>query len=288
MGYTHYYTLKKANQKKFALSIEVFQSLVEILETKFPNLKAELNYSISKVDNSREYEERDGFYADKNKFFFDDKNDEGETFFIENKSGVYNFTKTCRGKYDVYVCLALLSFKKCFGDDFTFRSDGEILPRSVQDTYSDGSCDEGWADAYEVLRYFTEFFGTLQLTGDDVATIIGVQNRLLTMQDMIKYLRTPEMQALSTFSQVDEVVKKVRTMIKQCHGDLSTLVAFVPQLMAVKSKYNNDLSYYKSEHRYYSQYYIDMLVRSYDILVDALGRIVKDEFNNSVSALEFE
>lgn len=48
-----------------------------------------------------------------------------ETFAISIDMDGWDFCKTARKPYDTAVCLALLSFKKAFGEDFTYSSDGD-------------------------------------------------------------------------------------------------------------------------------------------------------------------
>lgn len=47
-----------------------------------------------------------------------------ETFYLDRKGEGFGFCKTTREPYDIVVCCFLLAFKKVFGKDFEYRSDG--------------------------------------------------------------------------------------------------------------------------------------------------------------------
>jgi hypothetical protein len=51
----------------------------------------------------------------------------------------FNFCKTAEKPYDVAVCLTLICFKKAFGDDFNYSSDG-------RETENDG-----WVNAHRIF-----------------------------------------------------------------------------------------------------------------------------------------
>lgn len=59
---------------------------------------------------------------------------------LDDDSYDFNFCKTARKPYDVAVCLTLLCFKDAFGDDFDFRSDGDIE-----------NGEEGWGLAKKIF-----------------------------------------------------------------------------------------------------------------------------------------
>ena len=62
-------------------------------------------------------------------------------FALDNEDYGFNFCKTARQPYDGAVCLALLCFKKYFGEDFSYSSDGN-------------SEDEGWKLATEIFNKY--------------------------------------------------------------------------------------------------------------------------------------
>lgn len=64
----------------------------------------------------------------------------------------YSFCKTERKPYDVAVCLTLLCFKESFGDDFKFRSEGNIKMG-----------EEGWKLAKEIMEQLEIEFGGLHI-----------------------------------------------------------------------------------------------------------------------------
>ena len=60
-------------------------------------------------------------------------------FALDNDRYAFDFCKTARKPYDVAVCLALLCFKKNFGNDFSYSSDGN-------------KDDEGWKMAHNIFN----------------------------------------------------------------------------------------------------------------------------------------
>lgn len=76
---------------------------------------------------------------------FNGKGDEmsHETFYIDNSGETYEFCKTARKPYDIVVCCFLLAFKKVFGKDFVYSSDGitrDALRKKTNKKY--------WAEHY--------------------------------------------------------------------------------------------------------------------------------------------
>ena len=71
-----------------------------------------------------------------------------ETFSInlDDDGFDFNFCKTARQPYDVAVCIALLCFKHYFGDDFSYRSDGDIEKG-----------EEGWKQAKKITADYFQY-----------------------------------------------------------------------------------------------------------------------------------
>lgn len=52
------------------------------------------------------------------------KGEKAETFYLSRANDFHGFCKTSRKPYDIIVCCFLLAFKKVFGKDFEYVSDG--------------------------------------------------------------------------------------------------------------------------------------------------------------------
>ena len=132
MGYTHYWRFTK-NPKDIKDGDKKFKKAVELLKKCLANVPAELDVP----------------YYGKNTFKLAGGNGTGEPIFtdtmvcfngfdgdedlshetcylaLDNPDGwEFDFCKTAEKPYDVAVCLTLLCFKKVFGDDFNWSSDG--------------------------------------------------------------------------------------------------------------------------------------------------------------------
>jgi hypothetical protein len=154
MGYTHYWNFKK-NPKDVKDGSKKFAKAVELLKKCLAKVPAEI-----------EVETYDWQNGTTNKvkvpFVLKGGNGEGEPKFtdelvcfngdasmdydhetcylaLDNDDYEFDFCKTARKPYDVAVCLTLLCFKKTFGDDFSYSSDGN------QD-------DEGWKMAHNIFN----------------------------------------------------------------------------------------------------------------------------------------
>ena len=136
MGYTHYWNFKgkvapkdiKDGDKKFKKAVDLSKKCLETCngKTRYPNW-----------GDDRYTKEEPMVLAGGNGlgkptitdtlicFNGERKNDNWhETCYIDLNEPGWTFCKTARKPYDTAVCLALLSFKDAFGDDFEYSSDG--------------------------------------------------------------------------------------------------------------------------------------------------------------------
>ena len=146
MGYTHYFNFKKNpadienGEVKFMNAVAMFRKGLE----KLPNLK--LRGGLGKGEP---------IINDKEVCFNGDAStgEDYETFrisFANDGDGFDDFCKTARQPYDVAACLALLCFKKAFGDDFQYSSDG-YCPVDYRVIDGKAELEEGWKQASEIL-----------------------------------------------------------------------------------------------------------------------------------------
>lgn len=136
MGYTHYWNFKnrvapkdiEGGQEKFKNAVALFKEcLAECNEkTRYPNwgdnrFEKEVPMVLA-GGNGYGYP----IITDTEVIFNGEhKNDNShESFLICVDRGGWDFCKTARKPYDTAVCLALLCFKKAFGEDFSYTSDG--------------------------------------------------------------------------------------------------------------------------------------------------------------------
>lgn len=136
MGYSHYWKFKnnlapidlKNGESKFKNAVEIFKSCLNELngKTRYPNwgdnaFEQEVPMVLAGGDGTGSPIIKDNLVC-----FNGERKDDNchETFYISLDDGEWNFCKTARKPYDTAVCLALLSFKAAFGDDFGFTSDG--------------------------------------------------------------------------------------------------------------------------------------------------------------------
>lgn len=149
MGYTHYWTLKKGcnNPEKFALAVNLFKECwenapktlaYEVWDDKEKGwkqkrfkrenlLKGGLGEGEPTITDTRIHFNGDAKYdLDHETFHIDlaDFTDEENTWRRRGDGSIWDFCKTAEKPYDLAVCLALLSFKEIFGDDFEYSSDG--------------------------------------------------------------------------------------------------------------------------------------------------------------------
>ena len=86
-----------------------------------------------------------------------------ETFYLEREGRhTHGFCKTARKPYDIVVCCFLLAFKKVFGKDFSYSSDGVTrgdLRRKENKEYWATHCPEWkpqvekeWGAAYKLFN----------------------------------------------------------------------------------------------------------------------------------------
>ena len=152
MGYTHYWNFRKktADINNFADKFKQAAIAVKECIAKVPPvLKTDDNdnevpFKLCGCNGYGEpvfSDECVGFNGDAEKGY------DHESFIIgddECNKLSCGYCKTAREPYDVAVCIALICFKKVFGDDFTYSSDGDIK-----------NGEEGWGLAKEITgEYF--------------------------------------------------------------------------------------------------------------------------------------
>ena len=156
MGYTHYFNFKNdcAPQdidnacSKFKRAVELFKEGLKLQGNKLPYERIIYNEDWTVKERVQENANLvltggdgtgDPTITDTDVIF--NGNPSCETFAICIDKPGWDFCKTNRRPYDFAVCLALLCFKEAFGDDFSFRSDGDIE-----------NGEEGWGRAKEIFR----------------------------------------------------------------------------------------------------------------------------------------
>lgn len=137
MGYTHYWEFKnntapkniEGGKEKFRHAVELFKECLNELngKTLYPNwgndaYTREVAMVLAGGNGKGQPTINDELVL----FNGEDKdNNSHESFYISlDEAGQWDFCKTARKPYDTAVCLALLSFKAAFGDDFGFTSNG--------------------------------------------------------------------------------------------------------------------------------------------------------------------
>ena len=145
MGYTHYWNFKqnpkniKDGSKKFAKAVELLKKCL----TKVPT-ELELEDYDCKVPFVLKggVGEGEPIFTDEVVCFNGDAslNFNHDTCYLglDNDDYEFDYCKTAHKPYDVAVCLTLLCFKKTFGEDFSYSSDGN-------------SEDEGWKMAHNIF-----------------------------------------------------------------------------------------------------------------------------------------
>ena len=116
MGYTHYLTFKKSvTKEKLSKASADVKKAFELVKSECPNITIK--------DGWGENEPQ----IDENAIWFNgdaSKEEDYETFGVRVGDEGFNFCKTARQPYDVYVCVACLILKEHFGDDLCLTSDG--------------------------------------------------------------------------------------------------------------------------------------------------------------------
>lgn len=156
MGYTHYWKFKQ-NPKDIKNGADKFKKAVDMLKVGIEKLPKKVEYEYYDYkEGGIKSEDVDLVLADGggtgepvfndecvcfNGLYTQGKDFSHETCCIqldEPENFEFDFCKTAEKPYDVAVCLTLLCFKKAFGSDFTYRSDG------------DGT-EYGWVKAKEIF-----------------------------------------------------------------------------------------------------------------------------------------
>lgn len=148
MGYTHYWDFKK-NPKNIKDGEKKFKKAVDMLKECLAKVPAELDVPYYgkcqfKLAGGRGTGEP-VFNDDKVCFNGVEGGDlSHETCYLalDNPDYGFDFCKTARKPYDVAVCITLLCFKKAFGDNFKWSSDGN-------------SEDYGWKLAHSIVDSLT-------------------------------------------------------------------------------------------------------------------------------------
>ena len=172
MGYTHYWELKVPNEKKFKKAVELFKKCWEVAPKKatFTKYSGKYpNYTTEEIESEIRLFGGDGTgepVITDTRLLFNGEAELGgdhETFDIDLAQPKWDFCKTARKPYDLAVCLALLSFKKVFGKDFTYSSDG-VTRESIKDPENikywksinwTPKIEDEWLKAYEVFDKVT-------------------------------------------------------------------------------------------------------------------------------------
>lgn len=150
MGYTHYFQFKceSINKEKFADAVNLFKKCFSKVEgVKLGNGVGNGDPIITPTSVCfNGWAENDEDY---------------ETFSLNVNDTEWNFCKTARQPYDIAVCLCLLCFKKVFGDEFSYSSDGTTRERIAEPTdymkkYSAETgyvykVEEEWQKAYDIF-----------------------------------------------------------------------------------------------------------------------------------------
>ena len=154
MGYTHYWKLKSDNADLFADVVSLFKeclfwmpkttSVEKWSEEKGAWVKTRVSTALHGWNGKGE-----PVITDSEICFNGDakKNADHETFRIRLGDMEGNFCKTARKPYDTAVCLALLSFKEVFGDDFSYHSDGHRR----EDVKDEKLVEKEWKRAYKIF-----------------------------------------------------------------------------------------------------------------------------------------
>jgi hypothetical protein len=150
MGYTHYWRFHKEKMKTQELR-EVFQGItynINYIFDKLPQSKDILHGGLGEGEP----------IINETEVWFNGDESQGldhETFCINWKDQeAFGFCKTARKPYDLFVCLALLSFYEYFPSDvFTLSSDGDAEDwQEAVDLYNQFSCDEPVTDKDLMLK----------------------------------------------------------------------------------------------------------------------------------------
>ena len=157
MGYTHYWTLKKGanDPERFALAVNLFKECWEKAPKTFSYkvwddktkswkrkrfkkenlLKGGCGTGEATITDTEIYFNGDAKYGLDHETFYISLENLNDNWLHRENGDVWNFCKTARKPYDLAVCLALLSFKKVFGDDFEYSSDG-VTREGIKDPES--------------------------------------------------------------------------------------------------------------------------------------------------------
>ena len=114
--YTHYLRFNKpVAKRKFSKASADVKKAFELVKSECPNITIKDGWG----ENEPQINERAiWFNGDAS------KEEDYETFCVEVGDEGFNFCKTARMPYDVYVCVACLILKEHFGDDLRLTSDG--------------------------------------------------------------------------------------------------------------------------------------------------------------------
>ena len=135
MGYTHYWEFKK-NPAEIENGKQKFITAVELIKEGLKQLTdIELADGLSNENSEPVFSETEVWFNGK-------RPNSCETCCIQYNEPKYlsDFCKTRREPYDVVVCLTLLCFKEAFGEDFSFKSDGNT------------ETEEGWVRAKTIFQ----------------------------------------------------------------------------------------------------------------------------------------
>lgn len=151
MGYTHYFNFKKTanvDKERWNKAVEIGKACMEASGVKIGGGDGR---GFPKIDEDvvclNGYGEQDSY----------------ETFYLEREGRhTHGFCKTARKPYDIVVCCFLLAFKKVFGKEFIYTSDGITrgdLRKAKNKKYWAEHCPEWkpqvekeWSAAYKLFN----------------------------------------------------------------------------------------------------------------------------------------
>ena len=153
MGYTHYLRFKKSvTKERLSKASEDIKKAFELIKAECPDITIKDGWG----ENEPQIDEDIiCFNGDAS------KEEDFETFVVKVGDKDFNFCKTARQPYDVYVCVACLILKEHFGDDLCMSSDGifkDDRDRGVDiDILLGGEVyriDDDWQKPIEIYKKF--------------------------------------------------------------------------------------------------------------------------------------
>lgn len=156
MGYTHYWRFK-INPAEIENGKEKFKEAVDLVRH-FHNIVTGMGIDICGWNGDGEPKLLDDEINFNGKEELCHENCHIKLNMPDKEDWEFNFCKTAEKPYDLLVCLTLMAFKHCFGDDFNYSSDG-VTRESIQDPANIKYWEEihwepeieiGWQQAYDI------------------------------------------------------------------------------------------------------------------------------------------